>query len=122
MTDPDEPPVIPQTEAPIRHDAELEGRIADIERRAQEARSRHRAAADREGAPDRMTPEGARGLALGLTIAYAILGLPMFGFVVGWVVDRQLDSQFWAGALTLVGAIGGIVFAFFAVQRGERRP
>lgn len=121
MTDSDDRHDEPLADIEGGQDAELEHRIADIERRAQEARARHHARVEQDRGPERMTPEGARSLALGMTIAYSILGIPMFGFLVGWLVDKQLESQFWAGALTLIGAVAGIAFAFFAVQRGERR-
>ncbi len=49
----------------------------------------------------------ARGLGLGLAMAYMIIGLPMAGVAIGWVIDNQLHTTIWKGILAVVGlAIG----------------
>lgn len=52
-----------------------------------------------------------RGVGLGLVAAYAIIGLPMVGIGIGWLVDKFTRSNAFVGIGAMVGAVLGLVIA-----------
>ncbi|RYG36753.1 hypothetical protein EON81_08760 [bacterium] len=58
-----------------------------------------------------------RGLGTGLQIAYAIIGLPIFGFGAGWLLDNALHGTAWKPILTMLGAVAGIGYAVWHLNR-----
>lgn len=98
-------------------DEEFEGRLRNLEARADKAKSLRQnqtREVNRKLASDR---EAARGLGIGISIAYTIIGLPLFGAGVGWLVDSRLGVDFWKGIGVLIGAILGIGMAFYMINR-----
>jgi len=62
--------------------------------------------------------ESARGLGLGMSIAYTILGLPIFGWIVGYFLDGPTRN----GAKNmgvLIGAFVGVTAAIIMLQRAN---
>lgn len=59
---------------------------------------------------------GYRGLGIGLTAAYALVGMMILGFVVGWLIDGRTT-----GAATafggLLGTVLGIGFVLWLINR-----
>jgi F0F1-type ATP synthase assembly protein I len=101
-------------------DAEFESKLADIERRADEALARRRQAQSEQRGVHRESRESARGLGLGFSIGYAILGLPLLGYGIGWLIDRQLGTKTIGGFGMLIGATLGVVFAIVQLNRQQR--
>jgi F0F1-type ATP synthase assembly protein I len=102
-----------RTEAPQIDDDGL----AAIQARADATRSRLQAQnqeRERRLGQDR---DAARGLGVGLAAAYAMVGLPLAGVAVGYLLDKPTGGTFWKAALTLLGAIVGIWFAAVQVNR-----
>ncbi len=98
-------------ESPV--DDDMEGRLADIERRAGAARERQKSA---EPKP-MLDTDVSRGLGTGLSAAYAIIGLPLVGAGVGWLIDRAVGTTF----IVVIGVVGGLVGGIFhAVQLSNR--
>lgn len=69
-----------------------------------------------------MDPESARGLGTGLTVAYAIIGVPLFGWAVGMGIDQLTKNNApgslqWASVLALVGSVVGVTFAVIVASR-----
>ncbi len=72
--------------------------------------------------PSGLDPESARGLGTGLTIAYAIIGMPLVGWAIGALIDRASNNTGpnnleWAAVLTLLGSVVGVTFAIFVASR-----
>jgi F0F1-type ATP synthase assembly protein I len=108
MTDGDAPKT-PQPEMPDL-DAELEARLAAFEAKARARREVHeteKAAARAEQAAD---AESVRGVGVGLSLAYTILGLPLAGFGVGWLLENA-GIRGWTPILVLVFCIVALVLA-----------
>ena len=62
-----------------------------------------------------------RQLGIGLSIAYAILGLPLVGAGIGWLIDRATGVQgVWVGPLVLVGAAAGVAMAVVLLGKSNR--
>lgn len=58
-----------------------------------------------------------RNLGLGLQIAYAIIGVPLVGYGVGWLIDNQVGGKLWSGLLTILGATAAIWYAVKSANR-----
>lgn len=102
------------------HDEVLEARLKDIERSAAKGQAHYRAALPKpeEGGPSSgMSPEQGRNLGVGLTIAYAILGAPLVGFGIGFLIDQATKGVFWRGALGLLGCCLGVGYAVIVANR-----
>ncbi|MFN7402723.1 MAG: hypothetical protein ACK5UR_01075 [Armatimonadota bacterium] len=102
-------------------DAEMETRIKELEASARQARERHETNQTPQQASVTVAdPEIARGAGLGLVIAYAVIGLPLIGFLIGYFIDGRLNGPF-GGILGLVGALLGVAFAIYRVQTQAKR-
>ncbi|ARU44357.1 hypothetical protein CCB81_09445 [Armatimonadetes bacterium Uphvl-Ar2] len=102
-------------------DAEMETRIKELEASARQARERHETNQTQQQASVTVAdPEIARGAGLGLVIAYAVIGLPLLGFLIGYFIDGRLNGPI-GGILGLVGALLGVAFAIYRVQTQAKR-
>lgn len=97
---------------------EFEERLSRLESRSQVARRRHEQRKERLAEARARDKESYRGLGLGMTIAYAIIGAPLAGFFVGWGLDALMGGGTLARAfLTLAGAVAGVTFAVVVLNR-----
>ncbi|MEQ1933037.1 MAG: hypothetical protein ABL962_04045 [Fimbriimonadaceae bacterium] len=89
---------------------DYEGQLADIESRAKArknlSKEKHDFAFREERGKKRYVDTG-KGLVTGVSIAYAIMGCPIAGFAVGWVVNREKGGP--------IGLMVGVVFAVIFV-------
>jgi F0F1-type ATP synthase assembly protein I len=105
-----EKPVLPDT-------ADLDARFHKLE--AQVGSVRERQETERKATARRHQEDSsqAKSLGLGLSAAYAIIGMPLVGAGIGWLIDSAMGTVIWKGMLCLVGAIFGIWFAISAASR-----
>lgn len=54
---------------------------------------------------------------MGLFVAYVLLGLPMAGAALGWLVDRWLGITWGVGAGTLIMAVIALVYVILVLNR-----
>ena len=80
---------------------QLESRLKQIETSAQQARERHVKAMGASEREQQIRGESGYGLGVGLLVAYTIVGVPLGGALVGWLIDRGLGTDGWKGGLTL---------------------
>ncbi len=108
---------------------ELDALSEDFERRAEDLHDRAADAADRYRARQRIEThrrtsdgEAARGIGTGLSVAYTILGFPLVGFGVGWLIDRYVrhGGNSWQSALGLIGAGAGVWIAIVMVNQQNK--
>lgn len=100
-------------------DEEFERRMKSLEERAsahRELRENEKREQERRTRGDR---DAARGLGLGLSVAYTIIGLPVFGYGVGWLISRSTGSTTVAGFGMLIGAVLGIAVAIVMLNRQQ---
>lgn len=98
-------------------DAEFEERMRKLEAKVQESkavRESEQREKKRQLASDR---ESARGLGVGLSIAYTIIGLPLFGYGVGYLIDNATGGDAAKGIAMMIGAVAGIGMAFVILNR-----
>ena len=99
----------------------FEGRLKDLEERSSEAKDRFEKRKKIEDQRIRSEGEAARGAGVGLSVAYTIIGLPLFGFGVGYAIDRFAmgGGTKWQSILGLVGAFVGVGMAVWMLQRPQ---
>ncbi len=65
--------------------------------------------------------DSARGLGIGLSIAYTIIGMPLAGAGLGWLLDRALGTQTFVGIGVLVFGALGMFVALFVLSRNDKK-
>lgn len=93
----------------------------DIDARLEGMRDRlEKAKAKTERKPSNdLDPETSRGTGLGLAAAYAIIGLPFAGALIGWLGDRSLGTP---NVFMMVGVVlGGVLGIAHAVRLSNRQ-
>lgn len=98
-------------------DAEFEERMRKLEAKVEESKTVREAQqreSKRQMASDR---ESARGLGVGLSVAYTIIGLPLFGYGVGYLIDNSTGGEAAKGIAMMIGAVAGIGMAFVILNR-----
>lgn len=101
-------------------DDEFEARLKELEERAKgshQTRENKKLETNRRMASDR---DSAKGLGLGLSIAYTIIGLPLLGVLIGWFMDQRVGGQTFTSIGVLVGSVLGIVGTVFMLSKANR--
>lgn len=97
---------------------ELEAQIRDIEDRAAKARAAKEAHDSKAEGTAAFTPETGRDLGAGMSVAYAIIILPLCGYGLGWLGDRAVGG---GSLFQLLGVLTGCIIAiWYAVKLTNR--
>lgn len=64
--------------------------------------------------------QSAKGLGVGLSVAYTIIGLPLLGVAIGWAIDTRMGTQTFRSLGVLLGSVLGIVGAIALLSRINR--
>jgi len=103
-------------------DKDFAARLANLEARADSVKERRDQAVKTTARQLKSSGEDAKGLGVGLTIAYSFIGCPIVGYLIGLGIEKAGGPPFskdW-------GAVIGIVLGFFAMiilvkrESGER--
>ena len=100
-------------------DAEFADRLKSLEDRAAQSKSRRETQAKQKAREDKSSAEAAKGLGVGLTVAYAILGMPLAGLGIGWLIEKMGGPAGWQSGLIVLGAVLGGVFAILVVNKTQ---
>ncbi len=112
-----------RAQADALHD-DFEQRLAGIEAKASAAKqtfANTQSQAVAGGKVAGQTGEEARDLGIGLSIAYAIIGVPIVFFLTGLAIERGTPGGPIQSSLGLIGAVVGVAYAFIAVAKKQRR-
>lgn len=101
----------------IPDDPSFDEKLADLERRAIEAKARREEAESRKSKALKKDAESHRGLGVGLTVAYTIIGMPLLGIGIGWLIDVNQGTQAYRGLGALIGSVLGVIGAVIVLQR-----
>jgi len=63
-------------------------------------------------------PSNYRGLGIGISIGYTLVGCMVLGWGIGWLIDRQSGGNSYQAFMALGGCIVGIGMAFWLMNRG----
>jgi F0F1-type ATP synthase assembly protein I len=61
----------------------------------------------------------AKGLGLGLTVAYTFIGCPLMGALIGWGIDQWRHTDIYKGIFMMVGAAGGLALVVMFLKRAD---
>ena len=76
-------------------DEEFSARLKALEERAQAAKQVRDSQAAQVMRKEKNDRESAIGLGIGLTIAYTIIGMPLLGVGIGWILDKALGTTLY---------------------------
>jgi F0F1-type ATP synthase assembly protein I len=102
-------------------DDEFAARLDALEEKAKahrQVRDNQQREEQRRMASDR---ESAKGLGMGLTVAYTLIGLPLVGVLVGWLLDEP-GSNTYKGIGVVAGVALAIFMTVFLLSRADRQP
>ena len=61
-----------------------------------------------------------RGLGIGMSVAYTIIGLPLVGFGIGVAADQATGSTIWRGVGGFLGSVIGVVGAIILLNKYQK--
>ena len=95
----------------VDHD-HVDAKLKDLETRANKAQGQFRQAINRP-TPKALesSNKSTRGLAVGMLVAYTIMGLPLAGIGIGFLIDWWLGTVMAKGLGALAGATLGVIMA-----------
>ena len=90
--------------------------LTSLEARAGKARGVHRRAMNAE--PSRIDGDrrASKGLGVGLASAYTMIGLPLVGAILGFLLNKAVPGP-WVPLGVVVGFVAGVAFALFLGNR-----
>ncbi len=88
----------------------VDAQFESLEKRASAARVTHSKAKNAE--PSRIDSDrrASRGLGLGMAMAYTMIGLPLLGIVLGFLLNKVFPGP-WIAVGVLAGFVAGVGFA-----------
>ncbi|MEQ1822812.1 MAG: hypothetical protein ABL949_09890 [Fimbriimonadaceae bacterium] len=106
-------------------DNETEAKLSTLESQAKQRANQLKKEHDfvyREERGAKTYGDTGKGLGTGLVVAYAIMGFPLAGAGVGWLLNRATGGKDWVVLMMLAGFVGGIAFTISYVNRQNERP
>ena len=116
-------PIAEATEESIRRAEEalgdMDSRLDSLESRAAKARGRLESTKPDPGGSSVSggVVGSGKGLGVGLTIAYGMIGTPLVFYFIGKFIDSRLGTDHWQTWLALTGAGLGFAWIFFVLRR-----
>lgn len=101
-------------------DIEFDERLRELEKRAEASKQTRENKQFREAKSRASDAEAAKGLGVGMTAAYAIIGMPIFGLGVGWAIEKFGGRPGWQSGCILVGAFLGVGYAVWFLQKTQK--
>lgn len=103
---------------PMPHtDAEMDARLQDISDRGRKARIRHDVEITKKTPRPGTDPYADKGLAYGMSAAYALIGLPIAFYGIGFLAERMGAQGDWKLGLAGVGVGFGFIFMLLILRR-----
>jgi F0F1-type ATP synthase assembly protein I len=99
---------------------EFEERLARIEAKAEAVRAAREGKSAAESKRRGSDAEDYRGLGIGLAVAYTIIGVPIAGAAIGWLLDQAMGSALWIQVCTLAGATLGVFMAVLMLNKANQ--
>lgn len=96
-------------------EAEFSERLRGLDQRLSVAKV-NKEKGDEKAKQTLIAGQDAQGLSTGLSIAYAILGIPILFGAIGLVVDKMFATAL-AGIFTVTGVVLAMFYVFYALSR-----
>lgn len=98
------------------HD-EFSEKFAALEQKADRIQNERKKLEAEKLRKEKQSQDAARGLGVGMSIAWTILGLPLFGLVVGKGIEMATGNSAFIAPLMLIGVVAGVGMAVFITNR-----
>ena len=92
-----------------------------LEERLQKIKEQREVSQSMELRKTQSESEDARGLGMGLSIAYTFIGMPLLGALLGWGLDNAFHTHFLLGICTIIGVAIGLAYAILVMNRANKR-
>lgn len=107
-----------QEEAQGIHD-EFEDRLKEFDGKYGPTLDARKGQKEQEQRQRRAEGNASKGLGLGLSLAYTIIGLPLVGIGIGWLLDNRFHTNIWKGILATIGACVGVGLTVLLMNRAN---
>lgn len=101
-------------------DEQFDARLKALHDRGAEAKHAFEKKREQTLAKETKDAEAMRGAGVGLQAAYTIIGTPLAGFGIGYLIDHWLHTTIWQPALGLLGAFGGVAATIVMLNRLQK--
>jgi F0F1-type ATP synthase assembly protein I len=112
--------ILDNTRAPKINTDDFDEKLRVLEEKAQAMKDRRETIKAQEEKAIKSSQTDTQGLGLGLTIAYAILGVPLFGGLLGYGLTKWTGNGLWTVICGLGGMVGGVGFAVFLINKQNK--
>lgn len=103
---------------------EMDERLRKIEQASKEAKAKYLQTRP-EDVRESLKPKAERressnkGLGLGMVVAYAIIGVPVMFYGIGFLIDQQMKTEYWKSGLTMLGLVAALAWTIYTVQKHQ---
>ena len=108
-----------QNDLPPGEGTELHSRLTEFEKRATQAKQSFESTKAESDRKMMASGDQGRGIGLGMSAAYMIIGMPLGFAFVGFLIDRATNGHLWVGILTLIGAVIGVTMVIVTINRSN---
>lgn len=105
---------------PIGELPRFDDHLSHLESRAVQARVAHNKAKNAEAGSAEGDRRASRGLGIGMAMAYTMIGLPLLGAGLGYLLNRVAPGP-WIAVGVVMGFVAGVSFAVFLGNRERDR-
>ena len=105
---------------PIGELPSFDDHLTSLESRTTKARGVHDKAKNTEAGRVESDRKASRGLGIGMAMAYTMIGLPLLGIVLGYLLNKVVPGP-WIAVGVVAGFIAGVAFALFLGNREKDR-
>lgn len=99
---------------------DVDDRLREMDEKVRRVKGRWEAAQRQEAKQNESSAQSSKGLGLGLSIAYTIIGLPLVGYGVGVLISNFTGDLHWKGNGGFVGSVLGVVGAILMLNRHQK--
>ncbi|HMS54947.1 MAG TPA: AtpZ/AtpI family protein [Fimbriimonadaceae bacterium] len=104
-----------------RIDSEFQERLKKLEDRADSAQAERQAKQKELETRQKSERTSTLGLGVGLSVAYVIIGMPIAGWAIGLLIDKQTGGVMANGIGMLIGAVLGIVAVVMILNKHQNK-
>jgi F0F1-type ATP synthase assembly protein I len=102
---------------PVEEEDEMQAKARELEQKALALKAKREAQVAEQTRQTRATQESTQGLGAGLMVAYALIGIPLAGGLVGLGLKSMTGNPIWVSVFGLGGMILGVYGAYIMSKR-----
>jgi len=102
-------------------DEDMLRRMDDIAEKARGLRAAGEKKEEAKAETRTVAAEDSKGLGLGFTVAYTIVGVPLLGIGIGWFIDRAAGTTVAKGLGAVIGMVVGVALVMTMINRTQEK-